>query len=201
LGPALSDKTFFTTRLTEVGWLDTLEAYIFAATAQGRLMATRPMYAGDGKTAVMAPWLDQYGGPLREDQIHNLAAFVMNWKPTALGETVLAELVVPKTNLNDPRTVKRGKQVFLENCGTCHSIQGIHTAKQQGPDLTDIAQTGESRQSDLSAEEYIRESFLLPNAFVVEGYDPQKLGYGCGGILSVSQLDEVTAFLLARDRL
>jgi mono/diheme cytochrome c family protein len=199
LGPPLSDKKFFTSRLLEVGWPDTLESYIIATTAQGRLMATRPMYAGDGKTAVMAPWLDKYGGPCRNDQIQDLAEFIMNWKPTAMGNVVLAELVVPKTNLSNHRTVSRGREVFMEHCGTCHSIRGIQKADKKGPNLTGIAQTAIKRKRGLSAEEYIRESFLLPDAFIVEGFEPKELGYRCGGLLSVSQLDEVTAFLLNQD--
>jgi hypothetical protein len=31
----------------------------------------------------MPPWHEEFGGPLRADQVSSLAAFVMNWKATA----------------------------------------------------------------------------------------------------------------------
>jgi mono/diheme cytochrome c family protein len=198
LGPAISDKNFFTTRLAEIGWQDTLKAYVFATSAHGRLMATRSMYAGDGKTAVMAPWLDKYGGPLRDDQVRDIAAFVENWEPTALGKVELIELELPKTNLSDPQAVARGRQLFLEKCATCHTIQKATQAQKRGPELTRIAAVATARKADLSAEEYIRESVLVPNAYIVEGFEPEKVGYRCGGILSERQLDEIVAFLLTQ---
>jgi mono/diheme cytochrome c family protein len=198
LGPALSDRKFFTDRLAEVGWQDTLEAYVVAASSHGRLMATRPMYAGNAITAVMPPWLDRYGGSLRDDQIRDIAAFVLNWEPTALGRVELTELVVPKTNLADPQTMARGKDVFLSHCAQCHGIDRVSPAVKTGPDLTKIGTLATSRRAGMSAEDYIRESFLVPNAFIVEGYEPEKTGHRCGGLLSTGQLDEVVAFLLGQ---
>jgi mono/diheme cytochrome c family protein len=198
LGPALADKKFFTERIDETGWQGTLEAYIIASSSHGRLMATRPMYAGNETTAVMAPWLDRYGGPLREDQIRAIAVFVMNWESTALGRVELIELEVPKTNLSDPRTLSRGKEVFLAHCAQCHLIANVSQPQQKGPELTHIGTAALSRKPNLPAEDYLRESFLIPNAFVVEGFEADKIGYHCGGLLSSKQLDEVVAFLLAQ---
>jgi mono/diheme cytochrome c family protein len=198
LGPALGDKKFFTDRIAETGWQDTLEDYIVASSSHGRLMATRPMYAGNETTAVMSPWLDRYGGPLREDQIRAIAAFVMNWKPTALGKVELVALEVPKTNLSDPKAVSRGKEIFLSHCAQCHLIANVSQPEKKGPELTHIGTVALSRKPDLPAEDYLRESFLIPNAFVVEGFEADKIGHHCGGLLSTKQLDEVVAFLLAQ---
>lgn len=198
LGPELNGKNYFSQRLAEVGWLDTLEAYTYATIAQGRLMATRPMYAGNTSTAVMVPWLEAYGGSLRPDQISDLTAFVANWEATATGRLTLPVLEIPKTNLSDPRLIERGRAVYPQHCGSCHTLRGFVTASQKGPDLSQIGRIAESRVAGLSAEEYIRESFLVPNAFIVEGYDPQSLGYHCGGIMRVSDLDAVVAFLLSK---
>jgi mono/diheme cytochrome c family protein len=201
LGPALADKKFFTQRLAEVGWQDTLEAYIVAASSHGRLMATRPMYAGNATTAVMPPWRDRYGGPLRADQINNITAFILNWAPTALGEAELVELVVPKTKATDPQTIARGRKVFENNCAQCHRMEGQRKPEKAGPDLTHIASIAASRrpEAEMSAEEYIRESFLIPNAYVVAGFEADKVGHHCGGLLSARQLDEVAAFLLTQN--
>ena len=200
LGPPLADKKFFAERLAEVGWQDTLEAYVIAASSHGRLMATRPKYAGNATTAVMSPWLDRYGGPLREDQIGDIATFVLNWAPKALGEVELVELVVPKTNTGDPQTISRGREVFRGNCAQCHLIAGENKPDKTAPELTHIGTTARTRRAEIemTAEAYIRESFLIPNAYVVAGFEPDTIGYHCGGLLSARQLDEVVAFLLTR---
>ena len=96
LGPPLSNEHFFKKRQTEVGWHSTLETYIVATTAHGRMMGTRPIYAGNGSTAVMSPWAQLYGGPLRADEINLLTAFILNWKSTATGKVQLNELQLPK---------------------------------------------------------------------------------------------------------
>jgi mono/diheme cytochrome c family protein len=156
------------------------------------------MYAGNETTAVMSPWLDRYGGPLREDQIRDIATFIMNWKPTALGKVELIELVVPKTNLGDPQTVSRGKAAFLSHCAQCHLIANVSQPQKAGPELTHISTVALSRKPDMQAEDYLRESVLIPNAFVVDGFEADKIGYHCGGLLSSRQLDEIVAFLLVQ---
>ena len=63
LGPPLNNAPFFTSRLAEVAWQTTLEDYVIAATTTGRVVATRPLYAGDGIVAVMSPWSDRLAVP------------------------------------------------------------------------------------------------------------------------------------------
>ena len=198
LGPPLSNAPFFTARLAEVAWPGTLAEYIIATTTTGRLVATRPLYAGDGIAAVMAPWSDRYGGLLSEDQIRDVAAFVMNWQATALGQVELTELELPEASANDPEVIARGEHIFVEHCGECHRIEGL-TQGEIGPELTNIVQVTSSRKPDQSPEAYIRESFLIPNAYIVSGYGPEIVGRSCGGVLSQQQLDELVAFLLARE--
>lgn len=198
LGPPLNDEHFFTERLDEVGWQGTLEEYIIASTTAGRLVATRPLYAGDG-IEVMTPWLRDFGGPLREDQIRDLAAFILNYEATALGEVTLQEIEIPKASKDDPKAVARGQQVFLEGgCADCHAIAGLNQS-DVGPDLTHIASLATTRKPELTAEDYIRESFLVPHAYYAEGYEPQAVDVECGGILSELQLDDLVAFLLNQE--
>jgi mono/diheme cytochrome c family protein len=198
LGPPLSDAPFFTTRLAEVAWQTTLEDYVIAATTTGRVVATRPLYAGDGIVAVMSPWSDRFGGPLSDDQIRAVTDYVLNWEATALGEVELTELEMPEASADDPEVIARGQQLFVAHCGQCHALAGL-TQGEIGPDLTDITQVAPSRKPELTPEEYIRESFLIPNAYVVAGYEPEPEGVGenCGGVLSEQQLDEIVVFMLA----
>lgn len=194
LGPALNDRAFFEERLREVGWADTLDAYIQHTIAAGRLTATRPLYAGDGRV-VMPAWAQAYGGPLRPDEVRNLTAFVRNWEATALGHFSPAELIVPTPERGTSAAqVARGKEIFHQaGCADCHSTTGSPNATI-GPDLSHIATIAANRIPGYSAEEYIRESFLIPNAFVVEGYPPD---LGCGGVLTYEQLEDLVSYLLS----
>lgn len=57
--------------------------------------------------------------------------------------------------------------VTKAGCGGCHTIPGIPAAAGQlGPDLTNIGATATTRKPAFSADAYIRESILEPNAFI-----------------------------------
>lgn len=198
LGPALADRHFFTKRMAEVGWQGSLEEYIAATTAHGRMMATRPLYAGDGLTAAMPPWLIAYGGPLRDDEIRAIARFVLNWQASALGRVKLKEIALPPVDLSDPATAtKAGGVVFDNHCASCHSLGGRKDQDRgiAGPALDGIGGRAGSRVPKVLAADYLRQSVLVPAAFVVEGF-PQAARKGCGAILSEDQLQSVVAFLL-----
>ena len=55
-------------------------------------------------------------------------------------------------------------------CASCHKIEGTGAQGITGPDLTNIGTIGASRISGYTAEEYIRESIIEPDAYLVEGY-------------------------------
>lgn len=196
LGPALADRHFFTDRLREVGWLTGLDEYVSATTGSGRMMATRPLYAGDGRTSVMPPWHQDHGGPLRTDEIAAISAFVMGWQATALGKVALKEIVMPPPDLSDMKTIQAGATVFSEHCDSCHQLdpQG---SRKAGPSLAAIGLDAGNRVPGLSAVDYLRQSVLIPAAHIADApaeQDGQR--QDCGAILSEEQLQTVVAFLL-----
>ena len=195
LGPPLSDKHFFTERVKEVGWQSSLEDYVTASTRHGRMMGTRPIYAGNGSTAVMPAWSQAYGGPLRPDEILSISSFVMNWRETALGTVVLEALELPKTNPGDPQVIKRGEQVFRRSCNGCHAHLALAATEFSGPDLSHIAETAAARKEGMDGPEYIRESILIPGEYVVPGYEKEAADKSCGAVLTETELGAVTAFL------
>ena len=81
--PCLRCSDLFTNRLKEVGWGGTLEDYIVSVVTTGRQISTRPeLYQGEGKgPPVMPTWSEQFGGPLRADQVRAVAAFIVNFQP------------------------------------------------------------------------------------------------------------------------
>lgn len=195
LGPALGDDHFFTKRLQEVGWQSTLKEYVISTTTHGRMMGTRPIYAGNGVSAVMPPWHNNYGGTLRTDEITDLADFVLNWEATAIGKIELAVLTLPEQNPQDPKTISRGGQVFQQHCARCHQVETGDSTSLAGPPLANIAFAGVSRREGLSAQEYIRESILIPAAHRPKGYADIKKEQECGTVLTESELAAVIAYL------
>jgi mono/diheme cytochrome c family protein len=80
----------------------------------------------------MPSWSEEYGGPLRDDQIYSLTQFVLNWQgPQPPGvrqpgvEVAPTEPVVEATpegpvepaGGGDPA---RGEEVFVQYCASCH---------------------------------------------------------------------------------
>ncbi len=198
LAPPLNDAHFFTNRLNEVGWQGSLGDYIIATVSTGRQVSTRPdQYPGAGSPA-MPTWSERFGGPLRDDQIESLAAFILNWEATAVGDAELSLLPTPTLDpalSSDP--LVKGQMIFESNgCAGCHAVEGISSGAV-GPNLTQIGTIAETRLDELSAEEYIRESIVNPAAYLVEGYDDLMVKTFADTI-SEGELEDLVAFLLAQ---
>jgi cytochrome c oxidase subunit 2 len=202
LCPPLNNREFFTTRLRDTGYPGSLEDYIISTVSGGRLASTRPdQYAGNtplGQPAMPA-WSEEVGGPLRADQIHDIAQFILNWEASAMGEVVIEELPTPTVNPEEAADpVSRGLQVFNgRGCGGCHTIDGISTGIV-GPNLSQIGTDAATMVPDLSAEEYLGQSIQEPNAFIVEGFQPNIMPQNFSELISPEQLDDLVAFLLAQ---
>ena len=195
LGPAISDAQFFQNRLTEVGWQGGLAEYIVATTEHGRMIGTRPIYAGDGATAVMPPWHQKFGGPLRADEIKALSSFILNWEPTATGKVELEILEIPSSFGLAGKHSQDGKRVFEKNCAGCHSFKDSGIESISGPDLSEVSTVVDTRNSGQGIDEYIRESVLIPYAYIVPGYEENERQNPCGSLLTESELDLVIEFL------
>lgn len=88
-------------------------------------------------------------------------------------------------------------------CGICHVIPDIEGAQGQvGPTLAGIADAAATRVEDLSAEEYLRQSILEPNAYIVEECptgpcaDPSAMPGDLGERMTDEQVDVLVEFLL-----
>ena len=64
-----------------------------------------------------------------------------------------------------------GQELFLGTgqCYTCHTIAGVSEIGVLGPALTGIGADAATRKPGMSAEDYLRESILEPDAFIEEG--------------------------------
>jgi hypothetical protein len=76
-GPALNSIDLFNgQRLSEIRWQGGLENYLRGVISAGRPRASATFANYPER---MPAWGQQYGGPLRPDQVESLVAFIMNW--------------------------------------------------------------------------------------------------------------------------
>lgn len=88
-----------------------------------------------------------------------------------------------------------GAQLFVaQGCNGCHIIKGQGGAI--GPNLSTIGAQAATRKPGMSAEAYLRESIVNPNAFVVSGYQAGVMPATYSQTLSSEQLDQLVAYLL-----
>jgi mono/diheme cytochrome c family protein len=102
---------------------------------------------------------------------------------------------------NPPTSVEAaqspGEILFLtKGCTGCHSIQGLATTGQIGPDLTFVGEAAGERVAGLSAEDYIAQSLATPQAFIVPGFEATTAGAMPDLNLSEAEIAALVDFLL-----
>lgn len=210
LCPPLNSKAFFTTRMEETGWSGSLRDYVISTVAAGRLASTRPdQYVGNGRPA-MPSWSEEYGGPFRQDQIENIADYVLNWEEQALLQPdVTAEPIeavgTDITQELPEGDAARGEQLAVsQGCAGCHISQQVGPAWEATADQPGIGTRAETRfeQGDYTgnatnAQEYLLESIVQTNVFIVEGFQPNIMPQNYGDTLEVQDAADLIAYMLS----
>ncbi|MCP4356869.1 MAG: c-type cytochrome [Chloroflexi bacterium] len=159
-------------RLLDVGWEGTIETFVKKTVTAGR-------------GAIMPAWLNEFGGPMRPDQVNNVSNFVLNWGspefcedepvifvwpepgPGAAAEYQIMDITDPVVFQAQSGDPVAGEAVYLANgCSGCHGLPDQEGSAALGPWLGDIAETGGSKIDGYSAQDYIYESILDQNAFI-----------------------------------
>ena len=79
-------------------------------------------------------------------------------------------------------------------CVTCHSLdEGVVLV---GPSLFGLANRAANRVPGLAAEDYVRQSIVDPDAFVVPGFDAGQMQDDWDELLSAQQIDSLVTALL-----
>ncbi len=192
----------------------TLPDFIKLTVAAGRPVQSTYAESLGGFANPMPTWSQQYGGPLRDDQIQDVVNFVLNWQAQATaGPTVPSNF---KAVGSDPTTAlptgdpARGADLFAQKlkfasgsaapCKACHSLQPDTVIV--GPSLAGVATRADTREPGKSAADYIRESIQSPSAFIVPG-NPNFVGAngksvmpeGLGNNMSAQDLADLIAYL------
>ncbi len=138
-----------------------------------------PTYAITGELA----WNDTVDWLLAEDIIDAAPEYATSVNP------VFIDAIAPAGSAaGDP---VNGEVVFVNNgCLGCHSLDGTPGA---GPSVQGIASRAGDMVAGQSAEDYLVEAIVDPNAYVVEGYSPIMPAYDS---LSEGDLDDLIAYLM-----
>lgn len=208
LAPAINAADLFNgQRLKAVGFSGTVEDYVRGVVAAGRPVPSE----GTNYPQRMPTWSQRFGGPLREDQIDSLVAFVMNWEDRALAEggpTAPPEGPMMGTDITvnlpegDPDAGKALAESSL-GCSGCHLLSPVGPSWEATEGLPPIADRGAERivQPDYAgeattAEQYLVESVVQPNAYVVEGYQQGVMPANFGERITLQQMADLVSYML-----
>jgi mono/diheme cytochrome c family protein len=157
-------------RLEEARWQGTKAQFIETTVSAGRT------------GTVMPAWLNEFGGPMRPDQVQNVTNFVLNWETEELCANPPPEFPWPETveEYNtaefdeieppfqaEPGDPERGAAVYeARACFSCHGYPEEPGSNTVGPWLGEIADVGGTRVAGTSAQQYVYNSILHPNDFI-----------------------------------
>ncbi|KAA3644513.1 MAG: hypothetical protein DWQ07_13920 [Chloroflexi bacterium] len=193
IAPCLRCEELFDGRIEAIGWEGELEDYIVSVVTTGRQVSTRAEYFGGGSPA-MPTWSEKFGGPLRDDQVRAVSAYIMNFQAEALGEVAAVPPPPIAIDSSTPEGLGRA-QFVISGCTACHAVSGVSEATI-GPSLNGIATRAETRVEGLSAAEYILESIIDPNAYLVEGYGADIMLQTFGESMAEEDFNNLIAYLL-----
>jgi mono/diheme cytochrome c family protein len=208
LCPPLNSRDFFDNRLKAVGWSGTQEDYIVATASSGRLASTRPsLYPGAG-TPAMPAFSDRFGGPLRDDQIRSIAAFIMNWKDTAQEVAAAPAPTGPVVGTDITQQLPAGNAqagealVTTLGCPACHITGPTGPAWLPQPGQPGIGERAAARITEAdytgsatSPEQYLFESIVEPGKFIVPSF-ADVMPHNYGETLTAQNVADIIAYLL-----
>src|SRR5262245_883318 len=184
--PALNTPDLLTNgkRLAEIGWAGTVHDYILATVSGGR---PRPSAQFSQYPQRMPTWSQDYGGPLRDDQIQYIVAYVMNWAPALANVTpeptqAVAAVGTDITQKLPAGDAAAGQQVVqAQGCPACHISQGGTTLGPNWQPAADNNNQGigtraperikaaDYKGKATSGDQYLFESIVAPDAYIVPG--------------------------------
>ena len=101
--------------------------------------------------------------------------------------------------------IAKGEQLYnqatlgsnsAEGCASCHKFDASEGDETDAPFTAGTATKAEGRVPGLSAEEYILESIVNPDAYVVEGFNAGDMYQTWEAELSEQEMADIVAYLL-----
>jgi mono/diheme cytochrome c family protein len=104
-------------------------------------------------------------------------------KPAGAGDSAAGEALFTQATINS-----------APGCATCHSTEPGEVIV--GPSLAGVASRAGERVEGQTAEQYLRNSILDPNAYVVDGFSAGTMYQDFASVLNDQQVDDLVAYLL-----
>ncbi len=149
-------------RMETLGWEGSKPAFIQATISSGRYGTAMPTWSSD------------FGGPLRPDQVGDLVQFVLNWETEALCSAPAFQYEWPDT-IEELLTefpegnAERGAELYTTyGCSGCHGNLDDPNWNGTGPWQGNLAEEAGTRIDGMSGAQYVYESILYPNRYIVE---------------------------------
>jgi cytochrome c2 len=219
-GPDLNPGVFqHYEQLKAQGYANSLRNFIKLSIAAGRPI--RSTYRSEEVYAEAMPtWSQDFGGPMRPDEIENLVEFILNWQAAGPAPAPMPSFTAVGSDLTQPLPPgdpKRGEALWNQevkqasgiaaSCKACHSLKPGEVLV--GPSMAGIATLAAERirapdykGQAKTPEEYIRESIQQPNAYIVEpdkyaaAPGVSKMPATLGNQMSAQDLADLIAFLM-----
>jgi hypothetical protein len=160
----------------------------------------------------MPTWSEQFGGPLRVDQVESVVGFILNWEARALAGAeptpVTGEFIGTDIRVALPPGDSEAGRALAEGtlgCAACHILAPVGppwAATEEQPGIAERAglRIGEDGYlgEATTAEEYIIESVVRPNAYVVAGYpdNPNPMPPNFGERITLQNMADLLAYML-----
>lgn len=182
-------------RLQQVGWQSSRENFISQTVAAGR------------PGTLMPTWSQEFGGPMEDYQVEQVTAFVMNWgeDPELCPEEGEVEVVDWPESWEDlpEGDAANGPSLYQVNgCAGCHGDPDNPGSAAVGPHLGNIGNVAATQVPGMSAEQYIYESILNPNAYIVPECptgpcaEPSVMRADYGLVLSAQDMADLVAYYM-----
>jgi mono/diheme cytochrome c family protein len=114
---------------------------------------------------------------------------------TALLTACGGESTAAPTPTIDPASdAGQGRTLFQANCAACHST--AEAVMLVGPSLAHIATLSQTRVEGLSAEDYLHESIVAPDAYTVDGFLEGTMQQNFGQVLTSDEVDQIVTYLM-----
>lgn len=207
LGPALNNAAMFNgERLQAFGWAGTLEDFLRSTISAGRPVPS----AGTTYPERMPTWSQEFGGPLRLDQLESVVGFILNWEERALAGAeptpIVGEIMGTDFQVELPEGDSQAGKTLTEGtlgCAACHMLSEVGPPWAASDGLPGLAARAELRigQDDYQGEattaaEYLVESVVRTNAYVVAGFADNLMPPNFGERLTLQNMADLLAYML-----
>lgn len=195
-------------RLRSFDFSGTVEDYL-----RGVISAGRPIPSlGSTYPQRMPTWAEENGGPMRLDEIEALVLFIMNWEGVALtGDGPVSppsgDFVGSDINVSLPSgDADRGKALSdgALGCSSCHVLTTVGPAWMPEGSTPGVGDRAADRigQDDYAGtattpEQYMIESVVLTDNYVVEGYQPGIMPGNYSERITMQDMADLLAYMLS----